>query len=133
MTTIKPKHSYRGYIGSRAYHRELPPQNIQNQIVREFCHRQEADFLLSLTEYAMPECYIMLNEVLRETSTINGIVLYSIFMLPTDKQQREQFIMALLQHNASIHGAAENISIYTLKDWHRVDDMLTLHHLQTSR
>jgi sporadic carbohydrate cluster protein (TIGR04323 family) len=131
MPTHK-KPSYRGYIGSRTYHRDLPPQTIQNQIVRDFCHRKDASFLLSLTEYSMPECYIILNETLRETEQIEGLVLYSIFMLPTDKLQRERYVLKLLSSEVSIHGAAENISIYNIKDWYRVDDMLTLHHLSSS-
>ncbi len=119
---------WRGYIGSRAYQRDLPPQNIQNQIIRDYCQRHGRRYLLSLTEYAMPHSYLMLHEVLRELDQIDGLVLYSVFMLPADASDRERFVTALLRNNVSLHGAAENLGITTLRDWHRLDDMLCLHY-----
>ncbi len=119
---------WRGYIGSRSYHRELPPQNVQNLVVRSFCQQHGANYLLSLTEYAMPESYLMLNEVLREAEQIDGLVLYSLYMLPVSYHQRNSMVKQLLDQGVSVHGAAENLSVYDASDWQAVDDMLCLHH-----
>lgn len=127
-TFTSTRQGWRGYIGSRPYHRELPPQSIQNLVVRDYCQRHGKAYLLSVTEYAMPDSYLMLHEVLREADRLEGLVLYSIFMLPVDRNDRHEFVVTLLQQGLTLHGAAENVAIRSMMEWQVVDDMLMLHY-----
>ncbi len=102
---------YRGYIGSRPYFGDRVPQHVQNLVVRDYCQRNGIAYLLSATEYAMPSCYIMLHELLREVERVDGFVLYSVFMLPMKRERRDTFCRAIFQAGASIHGAVENLEI----------------------
>ena len=54
----------RGYIFCRSFMGERAPQHVQNIVIRDYCERNGLNYLLSATEYAMPQCYIMLEEVL---------------------------------------------------------------------
>ena len=74
--------SVRGYIFSRPFAGERVPQHVQNLVIRDYCQKQSLNYLLSATEYAMPDSYLMLEQVLRELPGLEGIVAYSLFQLP---------------------------------------------------
>jgi sporadic carbohydrate cluster protein (TIGR04323 family) len=102
---------HRGYIGSRPYFGERVPQHVQNLVVRDFCERNGFTYLLSAAEYAMPACYMVLEDVIQEAETLSGIVLYSIFMLPQKKARRLDVVERLLDAGVTLHGAVENIHV----------------------
>lgn len=118
------KNGYRGYIGSRPYRGEHTPQHVQNLVIRDYCQRNGLHYLLSAAEYAMPGCYIILEEILNDLSNLNGIVMYSIFMLPQARQRREQLYEKLLSCGTSLHGALENLMIMQDEDIGKIEDLL---------
>jgi len=120
---------YRGYIGSRNYQGQRAPQHVQNLVIRDFCQRNNFQYLLSATEYAMPGSYVMLEEVLRELPNINGIVLYSAFMLPDEADRRHALYNKVLAAGASLHGAVENLSINDASSVQRIEDVLNINAL----
>ena len=69
---------FRGYIFSRPFLGERVPQHIQNIIIREYCERNNFQYLLSSTEYVLENSHLMLEQVLKELDTISGIVAYSL-------------------------------------------------------
>ena len=58
------------------------PQQVQNLVIRNYADRNRLTYLLSATEYAMPNCYMMLEKVIKELSGLEGVICYSLFMLP---------------------------------------------------
>jgi sporadic carbohydrate cluster protein (TIGR04323 family) len=114
---------YRGYIGSRPYRGQRVPQHVQNLVVRTYCQRNKMQYLLSATEYAMPGCYIILNEVMAELAHIEGVVLYSLFMLPNDRERRHAIWKQVLGSGATIHGAVEDWAIRSEADVVRAEDL----------
>ena len=54
-----------------------------------------SDYLLSATEYAMPDCYLILEQVLADLAALDGVILYSMFMLPADTGRRRQIYRRL--------------------------------------
>jgi sporadic carbohydrate cluster protein (TIGR04323 family) len=123
MVFMSEPSGYRGYIGSRPYFGQSPPQHVQNLVIRDFCRRKGFDFLLSATEYAMPGCHMMLNQVLAELPSLQGVVLYSLFMLPRDTERRRAVYRRVLDAGASLHGAVEGQSILSAADAARVEDI----------
>jgi len=120
---------YRGYIGSRPYMGDRAPQHVQNLVIRDYCQRNGLTYLLSATEYAMEDCYVMLEEVLREIDTIEGIVMYSIFMLPESQARRNRVMGRIFEAGASVHFALENLSVTSDTDAQKADDILKINHL----
>ena len=114
---------YRGLIGSRAYFGQNPPQHVQNAVVRNYCQAREWLFLLSMAEYAMPGCYMILNEALDALDQVEGIVLYSVFMLPERRSARARVLERVLAAGKSLHGAVENLAVSTPAEAARVMDM----------
>ena len=114
---------YRGYIFSRTFMGERVPQHIQNLVIREFCKKKSIEYLLSVTEYAMPNNYLMLNQIIEQLDLIDGIIFYSLFQLPFDNSKRIQIIKNILQFNKKIFFAVEDLKIFTLKDLNRIENI----------
>lgn len=127
MTSRK---GHRGYIGSRPYQDARTPQHVQNLVVRDYCQRNGFSYLLSVTEYAMPGCYVMLEELLREVDRLEGVVLYSIFMLPRRREHRFDVCRRVLAMGATLHDALENLAIRTEADLTTIEDIRRIQTLQ---
>lgn len=117
------RRGHRGYIGSRPYFGERAPQHVQNLVIRDYCQRHQYQYLLSVTEYAMPGCYMMLEEVLREASSLSGVVLFSLFMLPARADRRLRIYERLLDLGATLHGALEDLTVASALDIQRTEDI----------
>ena len=115
------RHGMRGYIGSRPYFGSRAPQHIQNLVIRDYCKKLNRTFLLSATEYAMPNCFMVLDRVFNELPKVEGIVLYSLFMLPRARAHRERLWNLFRQHGGSIHSAVEGFIVETEDDIHRIE------------
>jgi sporadic carbohydrate cluster protein (TIGR04323 family) len=89
--------SFRGYIFSRKINGNFIPQRVQNLVIKDFCDRNKVFFKLSATEYKMENSFLMLNSVLKNMKNIDGIVFYSIFMLPDNTLSRKKIYKQILK------------------------------------
>ncbi len=105
------KKIFRGYIFSRRIEGNLIPQRVQNLVIKDYCERHKLFFKLSATEYKMENCYLMLKSVLKNVSSIDGIVFYSIFMLPNLKKERLSIFKSILKKKKIIRFALEEIEL----------------------
>lgn len=87
----------RGYIYHSMIERSVP-QNIQQQVIRAYCEKNNLQFLLSATEF---HGHTIMLESIKE----NIIVMYSLFCMPLLKEARER----LYASGKKIHFAAENM------------------------
>jgi sporadic carbohydrate cluster protein (TIGR04323 family) len=123
---MSKRHGYRGYITSRPFFGERAPQHVQNLMIRDYCLRRQYHYLLSATEYVMPDCHMALEGVLAELPSLEGIVLYSLFQLPRDAQKREEIYGRVFANGATLHGALEDFPVATADDARRVEDLWLL-------
>jgi sporadic carbohydrate cluster protein (TIGR04323 family) len=122
-------HGYRGYNGSRPYHGLDFPQNVQNFIIRNYCQKYQYTYLLSASEYKMPGCYMILEEILSAIDTLEGIVLFSLFMLPDSKERRMRIYEKVINSGRSIHGALEDVVISNWDEVQMAEDILMLNRI----
>ena len=114
---------YRGYIASRPVRGQTWPQHVQNLVVRDYAQRNGLQYLLSATEYAMSGCYMNLQTVLDEIESIEGVICFSLFMLPQRPEPRRSIYERVLAAGAELHGALENLSVRSLEDVARLEDV----------
>lgn len=126
-STVTERRGLRGYIGSRSYYGSRAPQHVQNLVIRDYCARIEKPFLLSATEYAMPGCFMMLERVLQDLPDVEGIVLYSLFMLPDERARRAHVWETVLEQGAILHAAVEGYEIRNAEDVQRAEDIWRIH------
>lgn len=117
------RHGHRGYIASRPVRGQDWPQHVQNLVIRDYAQRNGLHYLLSATEYAMDGCYMNLETVLGELDHIEGIVCFSLFMLPKRAERRRALYDRIFAASADLHGALENMAIRTEADIARLEDI----------
>jgi sporadic carbohydrate cluster protein (TIGR04323 family) len=124
---------HRGYIASRKVRGQLMPQQVQNLVVRDYARRKGLTYKLSATEYGMDGCYMMLESVLQELDSLEGVILFSLFMLPKRAERRRAIYDRVLESGASLHAALEDLAITSADDIARVEDILLLEPYTTHR
>jgi sporadic carbohydrate cluster protein (TIGR04323 family) len=107
---------FRGYISSRPVRGTPFPQRVQNLVVRTYAARHDLRYKLSLVEYVMPGCFMMLHSLLDELPKLDGVILFSMFMLPSGRREREKLYTRLLEHGAHLHAALEDVVVRTRTD-----------------
>ncbi len=61
----------------------------------------------------MEGCFMILEDLVEEAPALEGVVLYSIFMLPESRSSRTQYLHRFLSAGVTIHGAVENFDLLT--------------------
>ena len=123
---MSERSGFRGYIGSRPVRGTAFPQRVQNLVVRDYLSSRGLTFKLSATEYAMPGCYMMLEDVLGELPQLEGIVLFSAFLLPQRKARRMAIYDRILAHSAQLHAALEQLAIRDAADVERFENVIAI-------
>ena len=129
MNNAGERQGYRGYIASRAFLGHRVPQHVQNLVIRDYCRRRGLRYLLSLTEYTMPGCHMMLEQALEELPRLEGIVMYSLFILPRRRERRLHVYRRVIAAGAGLHAALEGLAVETTDDAARVEDLWALQSL----
>ena len=114
----------RGYIFARPFMGERAPQHVQNIILRDYCTKRGYDLVLSASEYAMPDSYMILESVLDDLTNIDGIVFYSLYQLPMQPEKRRSVYSRVIEADKSLHFAVEGMSISQTEDIDAVEQCL---------
>jgi len=114
---------YRGYIASRPVRGLLQPQHVQNIVVRDYASRNKLPYLLSAAEYAMPGSYMVLQSVLEALPSLQGIICYSLFMLPQRPERRREIYDRIFDAGCSLHGALEGMAVKGPEDIAMLEDI----------
>ena len=117
---------FRGYISSRPFGGQRVPQHIQNLVIRDYCKRRQLNYLLSATELAMPETYLMLAQLREQVEEIDGVVFYSIEQLPTEEGDRAEFFSRMISTRRVSHFAVEDLCISDFRDLERLEQLFRI-------
>jgi sporadic carbohydrate cluster protein (TIGR04323 family) len=123
---MSERSGWRGYIGSRPLRGTSYPQRLQNLAVRDYASSRGLAYKLSATEYAMPGCYMIFEDVLAELPRLEGIILFSTFLLPERSERRAAVYERVLAAGASLHAALEQLAIRTPDDVARFEDVIAV-------
>jgi sporadic carbohydrate cluster protein (TIGR04323 family) len=96
-------------------------------VIRDYCAGNNLHLLLSAKEYAMANCSIMLEQVLREAVKNQGLVLYSLFQLPQDNTTRNRIYNTVVENKIELHVALEGLVIKDKDSVQRVEDIWLVH------
>ena len=116
----------RGYIASGIFRGHRVPQHIQNIVIRQYCVKNNLQYVLSRAEYSENmNKYCQLWAALREG--YRNIVAYSVWQMPFNQKLRNSIFEFALDHNIRIHFACEELSVNNM---YAVDDIHSLMCLQ---
>ena len=112
----------RGYIFSRKFLGERIPQSVQNLAIRDYCERNNIMYLLSATEYAMKNSSKVLFKIINEVNK-ESIILYSLFQLPNNPEQRDKVYKIAIKNKKKIYFALENRVLNNKDDIEIIEDI----------
>ena len=119
----------KGYIFSKEFLDERAPQNIQNLVLRDYCKKNNYNFILSSTEYIFAENALVLSSLVNDLKKIDGIILYSIFQLPENQKLRDKIIKKVITKKKQMHFVLES---FILKDKSDINYLDTIWKLKTT-
>jgi sporadic carbohydrate cluster protein (TIGR04323 family) len=123
MTPSNQK-GYRGYIFSRSIDGHRVPQHIQNLVIRDYATRRKIHYLLSATEYSMQGSYLILEQTLDDLAALDGVIVYTMFVLPPVATQRRSIYKRVLAAGCSLHAAVEGFVLRDEADIERWENVL---------
>ena len=113
----------RGYNFSRSFMGERVPQHVQNIVIKDFCQKNNFNFLLSVTEYSMKDTFYILNQLVNNLTGLHGIAAYSVFQMPYDDGKRSKIFKKILKKKKTIFFACENLKVSNLEEIKRIDNI----------
>ncbi|TGN07985.1 LIC12192 family sporadic carbohydrate cluster protein [Leptospira ilyithenensis] len=113
----------RGYVFSRSFLGERAPQHVQNIVIRDYCQKNGLHYLLSATEYAMEDCFLILKQVLDDLDNLDGIIAYSLYQLPTGESERLAIYDTILKKGKKFYFAVEGIKLEKQSDADRIENL----------
>jgi len=117
---------YRTYITSRSFGGMTIPAPAQNILLRTYAEKNNLEYMLPVNEFMFENCYIQLEAVLEELSTIEGILMCSLFMLPENTEKRNEIYKKLHEKKAKMYFALEDLSITKPGDENFVEELLLI-------
>ena len=126
IQSFKKSKGFRGYIFSRKIEGNFIPQRVQNLVIKDFAARKNLFFKLSATEYKMENCFLMLNSTLKSLKSIEGIIFYSLFMLPENNLDRNKIMKIFIKKKKKLFFALEEISLSTNNDIKKINNIFKL-------
>ena len=102
---------------------ERVPQHVQNIVIKDFCQKRKFNFLLSVSEYAMPNSFHILEDLLNNLSGLYGVVAYSVFQMPYNDMERKRVFKKVLNKKKKLFFACENLEILNKEDINRIENI----------
>ena len=116
----------KGYIFSRSFFGERVPQHIQNIVLRDYCKKNNLNLILSSTEYKTKNSTYILEEILGNLQNYDGIIFYSLFQLPENKNLRFKIYHKILHKKKQLNFAVENITFKKKTDLISIEKIFLL-------
>lgn len=123
MTAKSTNIGFRGYVFSRPFMGLRQPHHIQNIVIRDYCRNRNMEYLLSATEYAIPESFMLLYQTLEDLDQLEGIVAYSLFLLPEQQKLRHDIYKRVIEKERTMHFAVEGLVLGDSKSCERIEEI----------
>ena len=116
----------RGYIFSSEFCGQKIPQNVQNLYIRNYCKNNNLHYMLSAVEYSITNSVYILEGLFDEINNVNGVVLYSLYQLPSNNLKRKKFCNKMIKLKKKMFFALENIVVKKKEDFEKIETLWRL-------
>lgn len=120
---------YRGYVSSREFGGFRIPVPVQTIVLRDYCARHKLVYKLHVNENAFPHSYMVLDALVNELDGLEGVLMFSMFMLPARAERRRRLYERLIGQEQSLHLVLEGFVIREMADIEPVEQILSISRL----
>ena len=82
------------------------------------------EFKMSSNELYFKNSYLQLNDLIKNSREYVGIMMVSIYVLPSDNKLRNQIFKLFLRQNVELHIILENIVAKSKNDFNKLNELL---------
>lgn len=122
----RSRRGWRGYAFSAPIAGSTIPHRVQNLVLRTYAERHGLLFLLSVFEYHHEGSTMMLESLYETLPEIEGILFYSLNMLPADRAARERLYQAVLSSDAGLRFALEEMKATNEAEIAVIEDIIAI-------
>lgn len=122
----KIKTGFRGYCTHNKFGEYKIPVPAQNIIYKDYVLKNNLHFKLSVSELFIKESYVTLFSLLKELNSLEGILMCSYSMLPSDIKKRNQIFNSILESNSELHFVLENLVLKSQRDIDKLEKIIRL-------
>jgi len=122
--SAKKRQGWRGYAFSAPIAGSTIPHRVQNLVLRTYAERHGLLFLLSVFEYHHEGSTMMLESLYETLPSIEGVMFYSLNMLPARREARERLYREILDSGAGLRFALEELQVLKREDVAVIEDIL---------
>ena len=124
-----PRTGLRGYVSSRSFGEFNIPVPLQSLALRDYCRRNDLIYALPVNENMFPHSYLVLEGMIQDLSSYEGIVLYTMQMLPQRPERRRAIYRQIVEQGCSLHIVLEGLVIKSPDDVEQAEELLMLSRL----
>jgi sporadic carbohydrate cluster protein (TIGR04323 family) len=116
----------KAYTTPRAFGGFQIPISLQSAAIRRYCEERGLAFHLHANENLIPHTYLVLESVVADAATYEGIAMCSIDMLPTDSRHRRDLVRRCLAAGCRLHFLFEQRVVATAADADELETLIGL-------
>ncbi|AXK79052.1 hypothetical protein DW352_00065 [Pseudolabrys taiwanensis] len=121
----------RGYVTSRPFGQYCVPVPLQSLALRDYCQRNNLIYVLPVNENIFPHSYMVLEGMTKGLSDYQGIVMYSLHMLPQREERRREFYKKILEQGCELHIVLEGLVISDDQGVEHIEELVQLNQIST--
>ena len=114
----------RGYVTSRGFGGYVIPVPLQSLGLRDYCSRKGMVYVLPVNENCFPHSYLVLDGMIQDLSAYEGVIMYSMRMLPQRSDRRRAVYKKILDQGCSLHLVLEDLVVRSYKEVEKLEDLV---------
>jgi len=119
----------RGYVTARGFGPYVIPVPVQSLALRDYCARKKFVYVLPGNENCFPHSYLVLEGLISDLSSYEGIVMCSMFMLPQRAERRRRLCQHVFDQGCAIHLVIEDMVVADRQDVENLEQLLLIDRL----
>ena len=127
----KNRSGLRGYVSSRPFGKYCIPVPLQSLALRDYCQRNNFIYVLPVNENIFPHSYMVLEGMTKGLSDYQGVVMYSLHMLPQREERRRAFYKQILDQGCELHIVLEGLVIANEGGVEQIEELVKLNQIST--
>lgn len=117
---------YRSYVSSRPFGGLNIPVPLQSLALRDYCTKNELPYVLPVNENSFEKSYLVLDGLVKDLTGYDGLIMYSLKMLPNRSTRRIDLYKKVLNQKCEIYFVLENLKIKHNSDIEKIENLLNL-------
>ena len=112
----------RGYMKG-SFMNERVPERVQGIVIQEFCKAKGFRHLFNNSEYMIEGSTYIIHDIINKLKEEGGLVLYSLFQMPEDNNERLSLFKRILKKKKKLFFALEDLKLTSTDELTEINNL----------